>query len=236
MPGGGPRNQLLAALPALEWRRVKPHLRTVSLRARQLLHKAGEPTTGVYFPNGGVVSITAGLADGRMVEVATVGVDGMVGIEALFSSQAIAPGDAMVQVSDADADAEVLPIAQFRHAVAQQGLFGEVVGRYAQASMAQMIQSTACNALHSVHQRCARWLLTTHDRMLQRDFRLSHEFLAVMLGVQRPTVTVVAGALQDAGFIRYRHGRVSVLNRQALENASCECYAVIRARFEQVLG
>jgi hypothetical protein len=96
-----------------------------------------------------------------------------------------------------------------------------------------MMQTTACNALHHVQQRCARWLLMTHDRMHEQDFHLSHEFLAVMLGVQRPTVTTVAGGLQQAGLIRYTHGRVSVLDRRGLEAASCECYAIVRAHFDR---
>jgi CRP-like cAMP-binding protein len=206
------------------------------MRVRQVLHKAGEPTAAVYFPNAGVASITAGLADGRLVEVATVGAEGMVGIEALFSAAPIAPGDTMVQVSNTDADAEMLPIEPFREALAHHRHFARLVGSYAQVSLAQMIQSTACSALHTARQRCARWLLTTHDRMQQRDFRLSHEYLAVMLGVQRPTVSVVAGALQDAGYIRYRHGLVSVLDRAGLEEISCECYTVIRTRFDRLLS
>ena len=98
------------------------------------------------------------------------------------------------------------------------------VGRYAQVLIAQMMQSTACNAVHQVPQRCARWLLMTHDRMHEQDFKLSHEFLAVMLGVQRPTVSVIAGTLQEAGLIRYMHGRVTVRDAKGLEAASCECY------------
>ena len=108
------------------------------------------------------------------------------------------------------------------------------MGRYTQVVIAQMMQSTACNALHRVQQRCARWLLMTHDRMHKQDFHLSHEFLAVMLGVQRPTVSVIAGTLQKAGLISYTHGRVSVRNRKGLEAASCECYSIIRAHFDRL--
>jgi CRP-like cAMP-binding protein len=97
-----------------------------------------------------------------------------------------------------------------------------------------MMQSTACNALHQVPQRCARWLLTTHDRMHEQDFTLSHEFLAIMLGVQRPTVSLVAGALQQAGLIRYTHGRVTVQDRLGLEAAACECYPIVRAHFDRL--
>ena len=108
------------------------------------------------------------------------------------------------------------------------------MGRYAQSVIAQMMQTTACNALHPVNERCARWLLMTHDRMRFQEFRLSHEFLAVMLGVQRPTVSLVAGTLQAKGLIRYAHGHVHVLDRQGLEDAACGCYAVIRGYFDAI--
>ena len=230
-----PRNRLLAAIPEQEWVRIHNLLTTVPVRARQILHKSGEPTRAVYFLNAGVASVTAALFDGRLVEVATIGIEGMVGIEALFGDDSIAPGDSMIQVPEPDAEAEMMTAAAFRQAIASCGTFSAIVGRYAQGLMAQMIQSTACNALHSVHQRCARWLLTTHDRVQQRDFRLSHEFLAVMLGVQRPTVSVVASALQQQGLIRYRYGVVSVRSRRGLEEASCECYRLMRSRFSQLM-
>jgi CRP-like cAMP-binding protein len=118
--------------------------------------------------------------------------------------------------------------------VAKPGAFRELVGRYTNVIIAQMMQSTACNALHQVPQRAARWLLMTHDRMHEQDFHLSHEFLAVMLGVQRPTVSVVAATLQEAGLIRYTHGHVTVRNRKGLEAASCECYPIIRAHFDRL--
>jgi CRP-like cAMP-binding protein len=110
----------------------------------------------------------------------------------------------------------------------------DLIGRYTQVVIAQMMQSAACNARHQVQQRCARWLLMTHDRMQEQDFHLSHEFLSVMLGVQRPTVSVIAGTLQEAGLIRYPHGRVTVRNRKGLEAASCECYAIVRAHFDRL--
>ena len=135
----------------------------------------------------------------------------------------------MVQVPDGS----IVKLSEkaFRRELAAHGSFHDLVGRYIQATIAQMMQSTACNALHHVQQRCARWLLMTHDRMHEQDFHLSHEFLAVMLGVQRPTVTVVAGNLQQAGLISYKHGVVKVLDRAGLEAAACECYAIIRAHF-----
>src|SRR5436853_2771412 len=113
-----------------------------------------------------------------------------------------------------------MSVEDFRWEIGRHGALHDLVGRYTQVIIAQMMQSTACNALHQVPQRCARWLLMTHDRMHEQDFHLSHEFLAVMLGVQRPTVSVVAATLQEAGLIKYTHGHVTVKNRKGLERAS----------------
>jgi CRP-like cAMP-binding protein len=183
----------------------------------------------VYFPNGGVVSITTVLPDGTTVEAATVGDEGMLGIEAFLREDAIAPGETLMQVPDTNG--ERLSVEAFRREVARHGALHDIMGRYTQVVLAQMMQTTACNALHDVQQRCARWLLMTHDRMHEQDFTLSHEFLAVMLGVKRQSVSVVAGTLQKAGLIHYTHGRVAVMNRQGLEAAACECYPLIRAHF-----
>lgn len=167
-----------------------------------------------------------------MVEAATVGDEGMLGVEAFLGDHIIAPGETLIQVPETDA--EVMRVDDFRRETARPGAFKTIVGRYAQVIIAQMMQSTACNALHHVQQRCARWLLLTHDRMHEQDFHLSHEFLAVMLRVKRPTVSVVAGTLQQAGFIRYTHGHVTVLDRKGLEAAACECYPIVRAHFDRL--
>jgi CRP-like cAMP-binding protein len=134
----------------------------------------------------------------------------------------------------AGTNATAMPVDDFRRELARRGPLHELMGRYTQVLIAQMMQSAACNATHDVHQRCARWLLMTHDRMHEQDFHLSHEFLAVMLGVQRPTVSVVAGTLQQAGLISYVHGRVTVRDRKGLEAASCECYPIVRAHFDRL--
>jgi CRP-like cAMP-binding protein len=228
---GRPKNRLLASLPDEDFRRLLPHLKTVAVQLRHVFHKQGEPIRHVYFPNGGVCSVTAVLSSGESVEAATVGDEGMVGIEAFFTNSPVAPGETLMQVPDTNA--ERLSVEDFRRELAGRGALHDVVGRYAQAKLAEMIQTAACNALHQVQQRCARWLLMTHDRMHEQDFHLSHEFLAVMLGVQRPTVSVVAATLQQAGLIRYIHGRVTVTNRKGLEAAACECYSVVRAHFDR---
>jgi CRP-like cAMP-binding protein len=227
-----PKNQLLAALPADDFRRLLPYLTTAPTHVKQVLQKSGEPLRTVYFLNGGVASITTMLLDGTTVEAATIGDEGMLGIEAFLGADAVAPGETLIQVPDTNA--EVMSVEDFRREVAGPGAFHEIVGRYVQVLIAQMMQTTACNAVHQVPQRCARWLLMTHDRMHEQDFHLSHEFLAVMLGVQRSTVSVIAGTLQEAGLIRYVHGRVTVRDRTGLEAASCECYPIIRAHFDRL--
>ena len=229
-----PRNQLLSALPDEDFLRIRPDLKIVPIRAKQVLHKQGERIEHVYFPNGGVCSVTTVLSDGSMVEAATVGDEGMLGLEAFHSEDATAPGETLMQVPDTDA--VEMSVKAFRTEIERHGALYRLMGRYTQVVIAQIMQSAACNALHVVEQRCARWLLMTHDRMHETDFKLSHEFLGVMLGVRRPTVTLVAGTLQKAGLIRYSHGRVNVLDRKALEGASCECYAVIRGHFDGLRG
>jgi len=231
---GRPKNHLLAALPAKDFRRLLPLLTTVPIRLKQVLQKPGEPLRAVYFLNGGAASIVTMLSDGTMVEAATVGSEGMLGIEAFLSVRPVARGKTLMQVQVPDTDAERLSVEDFRREVAVGGALHDLMGRYTQVIIAHLMQSTACNARHDMQQRCARWLLMTHDRMHQQDFNLSHEFLAAMLGVHRPTVSVAAAALQQAGLIRYTHGRITVRNRKGLEKASCECYAIIRAQFDRL--
>jgi CRP-like cAMP-binding protein len=219
-------------LPADAFERLAPDLKTIKVSEKQIFHKHGAPVTYVYFPNGGVVSATAVLADGTMIETATVGREGMVGLEAFFGDQPIAPGQTMVQVPDTSA--EMLSVAAFRRELAYQGAMAALIGRYAQAAVALLMQSTACNARHHVHERCCRWLLMTHDRVGGDNFKLSQEFLAMMLGVTRQSVAVVAGTLQKAGFITYKHGQITIVDRASLEAGSCECYDTIRRRFEDL--
>jgi CRP-like cAMP-binding protein len=225
-----PKNQLLRTLPAADFERLRAHLETIPTHVKQVFYQPGEALEYVYFPNGGVLSITTVLADGTMVETATVGQEGMVGIEAFFGPDAIAPGMTMMQVPDTDA--ERLSIAAFREELARGEALSMTMGRYAQTTLKQSMQTAACNALHHVSERCPRWLLLTHDRVTGDSFQLSQEFLAVMLGVRRQTVSVVANTLQKAGLITYRHGAITVLDRAGLEAASCECYAAIRSHGE----
>ena len=230
--GNRPLNRLLASLPDPDFARLSPDLLTIPSKLKQVFHQTGEPVRHVYFPNGGVVSVTAGLKTGVLVEVATIGDEGMVGLEAFFGTDALAQGDTMMQVPDTSI--EMLPVEAFAREIATRGALHDVMGRYAQLTVAQMMRSTACNALHHVQERCCRWLLMTHDRVHRDDFQLSHEFLGMMLGVRRQTVTVVAGTLQKAGLISYSHGHIHVIDRAALEAAACECYASIQEQVSRL--
>ena len=226
-----PKNKLLACLPLEDFERLKPHLRTLPVKTKQVFHPLNELIRDVIFPNGGVASVTAVMQDGSMVEIATVGDEGMLGMDVFFGGD-IATGETMLQVPDTNA--EFMSVASFKAELDRRGPFFDCVQRYSQGLVTLMMHSTACMALHAVHERCCRWLLMTHDRVRRDDFYLSHEFLAIMLGSTRPTVSLVAGTLHKAGLITYTHGHVTILDRQALEAASCECYATVRARFDSL--
>jgi CRP-like cAMP-binding protein len=226
-----PLNRLLGRLPPDELERVRPHLTTVSMQSRQVLHKQNEQIERVYFPNGGVASVIIATANGHWVEVATVGVEGMVGIGAFFGSQ-LGRTETIMQIPDTNAEA--MSAADFRAHMLRHGDLFESVNRYAQGFVGLIMQSTACMALHHVQERCCRWLLMSHDRVGRDQFELSHEFLAMMLGTSRPTVSLVASTLQQAGLIRYTYGRITVTDRPGLEAAACECYATTRDLFEEL--
>lgn len=186
----------------------------------------------IYFPGGGVCSVTNVMSDGRMVEVATIGNEGMVGITAFFGGDT-ATGEAFVQVPNGGAQA--MTVDAFRRELDRRGPFSHLIGRYAQALQALIMQSAACFSMHTVEERCARWLLMTHDRVGQDDFQLTHEFLGYMLGARRPTVSLVLGTLDRAGLIRNGTKRITIVNRKKLAEASCECYQVVTSTFDRLL-
>jgi CRP-like cAMP-binding protein len=219
-PTGNP-NRLLAALPAADYARILPSLTVVPLKLKEILHKPGDPIRDVYFPGAGFCSMLTVLEDGSMVEIATVGREGMVGVSAILDGM---PVTSAAMVQGASDTCYRMNVDAFRREVDRRGAFHELMAHYAQALFGFVAQSTACNAIHSVEQRLARWLLMAQDRMESDEFPLTQEFVAIMLGASRPTVTVVAGTLQKAGLIKYRHGRVTIVDREDLEAASCECY------------
>lgn len=225
-----PGNRLLGALPQSELQQVLPELQPLYLDARQVVIDVNKPIEHVYFPDDGVISIVSVMRDGSVVEVATVGNEGMIGLP-LFLKTNRTLGQAFAQVPGA---AFRMTADAFRHA-ASMPAFNELLHRYTQALFAQVAQTAGCNRLHLAEERFARWILMTHDRVGADEFQLTQEFLAQMLGVRRATVSEVAAQAQKEGLIRYRRGHMSVLNRAGLEAKSCECYAIIQAEYDRLV-
>ncbi|HEY3058824.1 MAG TPA: Crp/Fnr family transcriptional regulator [Chloroflexota bacterium] len=226
-------NLLLAALPGHELAHLSPALEPVSFAQNQPLYEANQPLSYVFFVVQGMVSIVRTTGDGRTVEVGPVGRDGMVGLPVFLDAE----------TDPLHAFAQVLPCAAVRMSSAAfrdardrlVGLRG-VVGRYVSWSHTGMAQWVACARLHEAHQRMARWLLMCHDRVDGHTLALTHEFLAQMLGVRRPTVTLAAGMLQRAGLVHYSRGVVTILDRRGLEQVACECHRVSRDEYQRLFG
>ncbi len=225
-------NRLLAALPADEYAALHPHLEVLYLVPGAPIYEPGEAMRHVYFPLTGITSVVAMMAEGGMVEVGTIGREGLVGLP-IFHGTDRSPLKTIAQVPGHHAR---LPVAAFRAAASQGTALHDVLHHFAQAYYVLTAQCGACNRLHPVEGRCARWLLLTHDRAGADTFQLTHEFLGYMLGARRPSVTVAAGMLQRAGLITYHRGVVTILDRPGLEAATCECYGTIRDEFARLLG
>ena len=215
------RNLLLAALPADEYQRIGQHRETIPLKLKTVVHRQGDPVEHVLFPGGGFLSMVTVLKDGGMVEVATIGREGMAGIDGVMEGN---PVSSTFMVQGETDTCYRMKVAAFRQEMDRRGVFYRLLTHYAQALVGFIMQSTACNAVHSVEQRLARWLLMARDRMDSDEFPLTQEFVAMMLGASRPTVTIVASTLQKAGLITYRRGRLKILDGKRLEAAACECY------------
>jgi CRP-like cAMP-binding protein len=232
-PRAAEANQLLASLPPDQYVALRPYLESVELSPKQVLWKPDTVIHSIYFPRTCVISLLTPVADEQPVEAATVGREGVAGTPVVLG----------VRVTNIHAIAQIPGIAarmDAEHFLGQlrqlDGALFPLLLRYAQALQEQISQSVACNRRHAIEERCARWLLMTHDRVGTDQFPLTQEFLAFMLGVRRATVTVAAGMLQQAGFIRYQRGKITVLNRAELEAASCECYQVVRQKYRQLLA
>ncbi|MEH2273864.1 MAG: Crp/Fnr family transcriptional regulator [Nostoc sp.] len=224
-------NKLLAALPASDYERLLPHIKYVPLAFNQIIYKPGEPITHVYFPYHSVISIVTTMQDGSTVEAGLVSSEGMVGIPVILGGDTTTT-KAIVQIGDGatQIDTDVLK-SEFNRGGALQSL----LLRYVQAQCTELGQGLACNRLHTIEERLARWLLTVTDRLESKDFLLTQEFIAQMLGVRRSGVTLAASTLNRAGIISYNRGRINILNRGILEDTSCECYQVIKNEFARLL-
>ena len=225
-------NRLLAALPAEEYARIIGDFEPVELVARQVLWKADAPIRSIYFPRTCVCSLLMPLSDEQPVESATTGREGMVGVPVLLGVDS-SSNSCVAQISG---EALRVDADRVREWMRGHGALPPLLLRYAEALLEQTAQSVACNRRHEMEERCARWLLMTHDRVGADSFVLTHEFLASMLGVRRASVTVAAGMLQKAGLLRYSRGRITILDREGLEAASCECYRAVRERYAKTLG
>jgi len=226
------RNALLAALRAEDLERLRPFLEVVQLEHETLLYEAGGRIDQIYFPHNAVISRVAMMRDGRIAETGTLGREGFTGSETMLGNDDTATGRCIVQVPGR---ASRLPLATLRVFVDERREARNLLMAYTRALFAQVLQSVACNAMHSVEERCARWLLMTHDRAETNSFALTQEFLAEMLGVRRASVNLVGRAFQRAGLIRYTRGIITILDRAGLESVSCECYNIIQRVFDQLL-
>jgi CRP-like cAMP-binding protein len=226
------QNRLLTSLPDDEYDRVTAVTEKVSLALKEVIYEPGQRIEHVYFPTSGVVSLLITMQDGSAVEIATVGNEGVVGMPVFLGAHT----SLVRAISQIPGTALRMPVAAFKHVVEPAGAIQDVIRRYSQALVNQISQSVACNHLHSVEERMCRWLLMCHDRVGADEFPLSHEFLAQMLGVRRPSVTIAAGILQKAGLIAYRRGHVTIVDRGRLEEGACECYRVVKDEYERLLG
>lgn len=225
-------NLLLNTLSDDDYQQLAPCLHTVALQFKDVVGQRGAAPAYIYFPTTAVLSVLASMSDGAAVEVGTVGREGFVGIETL------AGGDRTTEttICQVEGNALRMSISDFKEAIAGDTPLRRIAQRYLLVYLSLVSQSAACNRLHAIEARFARWVLMTHDRVDGDDFHLTQEFLANMLGVQRPSVSLVASAFQQAGLIRYNRGHMAILNRPGIEDASCECYGIVREQFDQLLG
>jgi CRP-like cAMP-binding protein len=224
-------NLLLALLPKSTLQAILPDLRLEPLKVRQVLQPPDEVVKEVVFPLDGVASMVSLGDTGNSVEVATIGCEGMVGLP-VFLGGFKAAVEIFVQVPG---EGLHLSADVFRLHLDREPSLTQTLLRYTQALLTQVAQCSACNCYHRIEARCARWLLQTHDRVKGNEFLLTHDFLALMLGVRRATVTETAGVLQERGLIRYRRGEITILNRKGLEAAACDCYGLIKREYDRLL-
>jgi CRP-like cAMP-binding protein len=226
-----PENRILAALPKAHRKRMMSQMERVSLADKAMAYDVDKPIKFVYFPLTGVFSLITIMEDGTSVEVTTIGNEGIVGLP-LFLGVDHTFGRAYTQIPG---EGLRMKSAAFKAEIKRRGPLTQTLQLYTQALMVQISQGLACNGVHSIKQRCARWLLMTHDRVAAETFLLSQEFLAMMLGVRRAGVNKVANELKHAGLIGYSRSVVRILNRKALEKTSCECYQIVKNEFDRLL-
>jgi len=225
-------NRVLAALPPAEVARLLPRLEPVTWALRDVLYVPDHAPAFLYFPTTAMVSLIQTLADGVIAEMGVVGREGVVGV-ALFMGGGSTSSEALVQIAG---QGFRLPAGHVAEAFHRGGVFQQVLLRYAQALLTQVGQTVVCNMRHTITQRLCRWLLLTLDRVPGDEVRMTHEFLAQMLAVRRPSVTAVAQRMQTAGIIRCGRGSITIVDRLGVEARVCECYRTVEKEFTRLLG
>lgn len=225
------QNLLLAALSMAELEFLSAHLERVSLPLGEMLYEPGKQLRYAYFPTTAIVSLHYVTESGASAEAAGVGKEGVVGVSLFLGGST--PSSAVVQTAG---EAFRLDRGVLKEAFARAGLLQRLLLRYTQALITQTMLMAACNRHHAVDQQLSRWLLLTVDQAPPRELVMTQELIGSMLGVRREAITEAAGKLQQAGFIRYRRGHIAVLDRPGLESRACECYAVVRQEFCQLLS
>ena len=235
-PRAKARNRLLSALPGEDLSRILGEAELVHLVARQILFDVDRAIEHVYFPETSVASIVRVMGDGTAIETTTVGAEGFVGMP-IFNGTDRTQARAFCQIPGR---AYRLSVEAFRAELAPQRALPTILHRYTQALFTDIAQSSACNRLHTINERCARWLLQCYDRVSNpksaKELPLTHQLMSEMLGVRRASVTEAMSALRERGAIRYATGTVVIEDRARLEAAACECYGVVRREFERLLG
>lgn len=228
--GRAAANYLLTAFPRGVLRAITPQLEPITLRRGMTLHEPGAVTEYIYFPDRGLVSLVKAMRDGRTVEVGAVGIDGMTGIDRLLGLEP-STFETVVQI---EGYGRRVKIDTLRAQLEKSHCLNALMLRYMSYRVTQLAQTAACNRLHTLRQRCCRWLLIAQDNVQAPTFALTHEFLALLMGVNRPAVSLALGSLQRRGLIRNRRAVITVVNRQNLEQESCECYESLKRDSERI--
>jgi len=226
VPSNWPRNRLLLALPVRNLQRLMPELERIECQAEQVLMDSDSPLNHIYFPESGVISVVAVYEDGSIIEMATIGREGCTGVQAILGAKM----SSVRLLAQVPGSAAKMSRTAFMRAAESMPSFRSLMLAYAHAFFDQVLVSVACNGAHSLHQRLARWLLTMRDRTDYDALPITQTLLAEMLGVQRPTITNAMRKLERSRLIKRGRGQITILDRQALARASCECYQLVRAR------
>lgn len=226
------KNHILASLPPADYKRLAPHLETVEMPHGEIVQQSNKVMEHVFFPENSMVSLISRTPTGQAVEVGIVGYEGVAGISAVLGVDK-SPYQMMVQVDDT---ATRLPAEVLRAEFKRGAALHDLLLRYTQSLLLQTSQIAACNRLHNVSERLARWLLMSNDRCATDDLPFTQEFLSLMLGVRRAGVTEAAIVLQTEGYISYHRGHIRITDRKGLEDFSCDCYTVLKADFDLLLA